>query len=394
MNIAPCEATLATRFHVAEAGTGQVFIVARPRERTSSHEAAASAYAQIANTLSGRGLEIVHERVFGSLSVEPAVRAAREEAPQERSLPADGPLTYVEGGPPWGEGFAGVIVHAVSCSGPNAVWPIVDKGVPCGRGWRRNGVTFIVLQNIDGIQDGGECTASRPRQAQRMLDRADRILRQHGVSFRNVARTWFYLSDILDWYGDFNEVRSGKYEESGIMPNSHDTRLLLPASTGVRGDNPRRTACVLDLIAVTGPAQSRPLVKQMNNWRQKDAFRYGSAFSRGALIREADVSLVEVSGTAAIDEDGTSLYPDDIRGQIECTFNNVEALISQEGARLEDICAATVFVKRPEDAELYWEMASARGLGEFPGVCVVADVCRDELLVEIDAEVAVDADSM
>ena len=32
--------------------------------------------------------------------------------------------------------------------------------------------------------------------------------------------------------------------------------------------------------------------------------------------------------------------------------------------------------------------AASRGLDDFPGVCVVADVCREELLFEIDAEVA------
>ena len=34
-------------------------------------------------------------------------------------------------------------------------------------------------------------------------------------------------------------------------------------------------------------------------------------------------------------------------------------------------------------------MAQDRGLEEFPAVCIVADVCRDELLFEIDAEAAV-----
>jgi hypothetical protein len=33
-------------------------------------------------------------------------------------------------------------------------------------------------------------------------------------------------------------------------------------------------------------------------------------------------------------------------------------------------------------------MVAACGSGIFPGVCVVADVCRDELLFGIDAEAA------
>jgi enamine deaminase RidA (YjgF/YER057c/UK114 family) len=101
------------------------------------------------------------------------------------------------------------------------------------------------------------------------------------------------------------------------------------------------------------------------------------------------VKIVQVSGTAAIDEHGVSLYPGDIRAQIDCTFNKVQSLLAQEGAGLKDICAATVFVKKQEFAEIFHEMAAARGLSDFPAVCIVADVCREELLFEIDAEAVV-----
>jgi len=67
----------------------------------------------------------------------------------------------------------------------------------------------------------------------------------------------------------------------------------------------------------------------------------------------------------------------------------MDSLLRQEGAGLADICAATVFVKRPEYAEVFCEMAAERGLEDFPAVCVVADVCREELLFEIDAAAAV-----
>ena len=138
---------------------------------------------------------------------------------------------------------------------------------------------------------------------------------------------------------------------------------------------------------MAGPPESWPLVRQLSNPGQQDAFEYGSAFSRGALIRLPDVSLIQVSGTAAIDEHGQSLYPGDIRGQIDCTFDKIAALLGQEGAGLTDIAAACVFIKRPEDAQVYHERARARGLTELPAVVMVADICREELLFEMDAEV-------
>jgi enamine deaminase RidA (YjgF/YER057c/UK114 family) len=96
--------------------------------------------------------------------------------------------------------------------------------------------------------------------------------------------------------------------------------------------------------------------------------------------------MIQVSGTAAIDEKGKSLYVGDIRGQISCTFDKIESLLEPQGAGLEDICAATAFVKRPEFGETFRQTVAARGLEEFPCVCVVANICRDELLFEIDAE--------
>ena len=141
---------------------------------------------------------------------------------------------------------------------------------------------------------------------------------------------------------------------------------------------------------MVGPAESLPLVKQLSNPGQQDAFQYGSAFSRGALLRQPDVSLIQVSGTAAIDESGVSLHPGDVRGQIDCTLDKIAALIDQEGATLKDIAAACVFIKRPEDALVYQERAAARGLENLPAVIMVADICREDLLFEIDAEVAFD----
>jgi len=82
-------------------------------------------------------------------------------------------------------------------------------------------------------------------------------------------------------------------------------------------------------------------------------------------------------------------FPGDIRGQINCTFEKIENLLGQEGAGLGDIAAATVFVKRPEHASVFWEMARDHGPEDFPAVCVVADVCRDELLFEIDGQAVV-----
>lgn len=375
------------QLHLTFTGAGQAFLVAQATWGAKAGAATRAAYDEIARVLQDQGLTMVHERLFGSLKAKTEVMSARNASFRAWGFPGDGPVTYIQGTPAWGEGFAGVIIQAVS---GDAVWTIEDEGQKVGTGWRRGDATFLVLQNLQGLIQNGNGANGRTLQAQRLIQRAAHLLEAEGTSYRDVVRTWFYLSDILAWYPEFNRTRTHIYEKFGILPGQDYGRLRLPASTGIRGEVPGGAVAAMDLMAVAGPAKSRPLVRQLSNPNQQDAFQYGSAFSRGALIRQSDHALIQVSGTAAIDEQGRSLYPDDIRAQINCTLDKIAALIGQEGASLQDIAAACVFVKHPEDALVFQERAAAWGLGNLPAVVMVADVCREELLFEIDAEVAFD----
>jgi enamine deaminase RidA (YjgF/YER057c/UK114 family) len=374
------------KFSLTWLESGELFLVASIQAPVAVGCAAAEVYGRIAETLRKHRLTIVHERVFGRLSVEQSVMAERSRAFLMHGIPTVSPVTCIQGHPVWGEGLAGVIIQAVPTG---QVRTLLDGDVPCGRAWHSNGAEFLMLQNITGLPDGPGEQESRVLQVRRMLDRADRVLREQGGSYRDVVRTWFYLSDILEWYSEFNKVRNEQYGEFGIMPGPGDGVLLLPASTGIQGDTRSGAAATMDLIAVTGDPATRPMVKQLTNRGQLDAFRYGAAFSRGALIPGQVTSLFQLSGTAAIDERGKSLFPGDIRSQITCTLDKVEGLLAQIGAGLGQVSAATVFVKLPEYSAIFQEIAVERGLDGFPAVCVVADVCREELLFEIDAEALV-----
>jgi enamine deaminase RidA (YjgF/YER057c/UK114 family) len=382
-----CEQT-EIKLNLTSAGEQRLFLVASIRSPLDAVTSAWDSYIEIGKVLRERQLEIVHERILGSLSVELLVMAARHHALQTWGIPPDNPVTYIQGHPPWGDGLAGVIIQAISRNSVDDVWTITDGRRPCGQGWRHNGSVYLVLQSISSKHENSKDSENRTLQVGRMLDRAARILHENDSSYGDVVRTWFYLSQILEWYPAFNQVRNEKYREFNIMPQPGSSKLLLPASTGIGADSPLGGAATMDLIAITGENGARPSIKQLTNTAQLDAFRYGSAFSRGALIQEPDVSIIEVSGTAAIDQQGKSQFVKDINGQIHCTFDKIEELIGQEGAGLKDLAAATVFVKRAEHAEIFWDIVEARGLGDFPAVCVVADVCRDELLFEIDAEAA------
>jgi len=360
-------------------------------------------YPRIVEILTANEMQIVHERLFGSNSIQPDIVKARKEVLGNTEFNGNLPMTYIQGEPIWGPGLAGMQYRAVRLNQTkDNVWTIFDNGLPCGRGWKRsglpNGTTFLMMQNMHGWRDGSE--NSRDQQTQRMFELINKLLLSQGASFQNVIRTWIYLSDILDWYGDFNVVRNGLYKKYGLIPESPEAKpeirtpvaedIYLPASTGIMGDNPFNASGIMDVLALVPGADSQVEVIQNTGVKQKSAFRYGSAFSRSMAIVEPDNTQVLVSGTAAIDEQGRSLFPGDVKAQIQHTLDVVAALVGEVEATLNDICDATVFLKRAEDIDAYREVIAERGLTNMPAVHTVADVCRDELLFELDSIVAVE----
>jgi hypothetical protein len=224
---------------VTEAGRGQAYLVAAGAWGHTAAQSAAAAYEEIAGELKKRELQILHERVFGSLAAWPTVRSLRRRIFQSQGLEVDGPLTYIQGHPPWGKGLSGVIIRAVKKRRPSdRIWTIRHQGWPVGRGWQRQGHTTLILQNLQGLNPGSNGWNLPPLQARRLLAAANRILREQGATYRDVVRTWFYLSDILSWYPDFNQARSAVYRELGLLSPDGDLCRKLPASTGIEGHTP------------------------------------------------------------------------------------------------------------------------------------------------------------
>ena len=109
-------------------------------------------------------------------------------------------------------------------------------------------------------------------------------------------------------------------------------------------------------------------------------------------VRIGDYVTTWVSGTASILNSET-VHRGDVEKQTEQTIDNIERLIGAEnfarhgmagaGARLSDMAKVRVYVKRPQDYEKCRAVCQRR-FGEVPTIYADAEVCRSELLVEIE----------
>ena len=99
-----------------------------------------------------------------------------------------------------------------------------------------------------------------------------------------------------------------------------------------------------------------------------------------------------ISGTASIVA-SESCHVNDAEAQTEQTIDNMERLIALEnfsrhgaeglGATLNDLAKIRVYLKRATDLEKCRAICERR-FGQVPALYLVADICRPELLVEIE----------
>lgn len=368
-------------------GPGDLSFITWSADRGDVNGGIHRAYEEIGQQLMAADLVVLHERVFGDVSAAETIAVSRAAALGEDSENALIPPTHVEGAPCIGPGVAGIHVVAARPSTTASPETINWRGEPCGRRIVGDDASYLALSDLARLVP--EETRSRPGdETQEALLLADEMLRGHDWSFTDVRRTWFYLDDILAWYDDFNRARNEVYERFGLLNGS--AAGVIPASTGIRGRNARGHRCTFDLLAVRPLAGRELSVERLRNPLQNEAPEYGSSFSRGLSVATERCRYFLVSGTASIDEHGHTVHPGDFDRQARRTLDNVESLLASGGAVFDNICQASAFVKRPEDVERLHGILKLRGLEDLPLVCTIEDVCREDLLVELDATAVIE----
>ncbi|HMB40469.1 MAG TPA: Rid family hydrolase [Balneolaceae bacterium] len=124
-----------------------------------------------------------------------------------------------------------------------------------------------------------------------------------------------------------------------------------------------------------------------------EAFEYGrpSSFSRATRMEFGDYSVVLISGTASVNEEGKAEHIGNFRAQTWRTFRNISELLASENMSWHDIVRTTCYLRDIERDykdfnEVRTQFYDWLKLNPLPASTgIQATLCWDTLLVEIEA---------
>lgn len=211
-----------------------------------------------------------------------------------------------------------------------------------------------------------------------------------------VIRFWNYVPEIIAPAADstgtvyhlFNEGRQAAFIQ---YYGSDLATLPVPAASAV---GTQSTVLRIEFLAV------KDCITQIENKSQIPAYKYSEQygkvapfFSRGVIFNNNGQKILLSSGTASIKGE-TSLHAGDIYEQVSQSIHNLRLLGSQfnlkqysihYGFALEDISILRVYYKHAQD-RAFLERFIPKFLSSSCEVSFMqADICRDELLVELEA---------
>ncbi|MGA7965588.1 MAG: hypothetical protein WCB49_06840 [Gammaproteobacteria bacterium] len=205
----------------------------------------------------------------------------------------------------------------------------------------------------------------------------------------HVLRIWQYLPRITEPLGEEDRYRAycaGRRRALIQLGQHRDSALPAACLLGDQGDS-----ILLYALVASTPGT------QVENPRQISAFhyppQYGKAspsFSRALAKQWPDGRRqLYISGTASVV--GHATLHDTVLAQTRETLANLEALITAgvtnggpEASGLAAINPLKVYVRHRDDYPIVRQELSARLPADHPVLYLQADVCRPDLLVEIE----------
>jgi hypothetical protein len=221
------------------------------------------------------------------------------------------------------------------------------------------------------------------------------ILRAEGVEINDIVRQWNYIERIthMDANGQhyqlFNDARSNFYNKCQ-WTNGY------PAATGI-GTQAGGVVVVFDAIKSSEQCSTpidNPLQISAHAYSQQvlinsiDTHKTTPKFERARHI-DGNEPIIHISGTAAIR--GEASCEQDIIGQTALTMENIDYLTSVENQSSSGVkhphemeyATSRIYIKHRNNLQQVSEWM-AEHYPTTPALYLWADICRDELLIEIE----------
>ncbi len=380
-------------YSVVEAdGRRNIFLAAQPQSSVGFSE-------QLKETL--RSLDKICS-TYGPIVMQSVFLAQRENEATCRRIMRDyyggsRPVTSYIPQPPCGGGSFAIEAWAI---GPGEDAIEFDRWSEDLVIARHRGTTWAYLADVHS-ETAADSTYERSLAA---FQSAEVRLCENGLQFGDVIRTWLYLGDITaaecdtSRYLELNRARTDFYRGRKFAPSLLPRawcKPVFPASTGIGALGRELVLGGIALKTERDDVRVFPLENPKQTAAYDYAHQYGPEspkFARAMAVKTGESVVTFISGTASITASDTR-HADDLQRQTLQTLDNIEVLISAEnfarhgfpgmGATLRDLALARVYLKRPEDFRRAREICQKR-LGELPATFVLGDICRPELLVEIE----------
>ncbi len=212
-----------------------------------------------------------------------------------------------------------------------------------------------------------------------LFERYINILKEQGLDIAtHLIRTWIYVADIDVNYQGVVKARNDIFRQHGLTADTH-----FVASTGIGGNTAARSASVgIDFL--TCPAATAADLQFLHAPdRLNPTHEYGVAFERGTRLHTATADRLFISGTASIDRHGNVVHEGDVERQTEHLLDNINALLADGNAGMDDIAYFIVYLRDLSDYPLVSALMHRR-YPSTPHIIVHAKVCRPAWLVEME----------
>jgi len=325
---------------------------------------------------------VIFEKVFGNLKYQHVIDEvhARYLLHTKKTMH---PITFIEGMPIDDSMFSGAVIHTVRYN--ENVMPkiryIADDDIPYAAEYYINNVRKLYLTNSFQTRSLHDKLTS---DMQVSFDKLRECMDLTKMHYHSLVRTWFYLNEIDTNYSDFNLVRRDFFDSLKIDYSEKSSQL--PASTCIEGNN-SGTNCSMQFYCCEKNSNvqfERVFNKDQNEAEGKD-YLYQPTFSRAIKISYKDHIELQISGTASINDRGQTIYENDPYNQMKRTLLHIKNLLDAVGMSFCDIVFSTCFYKDEKYFDLFETILSDLKINNFPAIHVMGNVCRNDLLFEMDA---------